>query len=342
MSIGDPQSKWTRPTQAVRLTGLGFDVMSVQSPEGLCPYCFKSYKRGEWTAWAAGIIKGHVDCIEAAWQARSLIIGPMGAHNRTGRFLARARSAEDSWEALRGAGTIIGPVECFMDQRFEHECLGQYNICAARCDGCISRSLCRDYTKMMPSLERKVFERGKSKWPTLYEDDQEALKDRPMEYEEFDCMGSYEKENEDHDDCRCCEDADECKRVTERADAKAKILAQLKYGQPGPVPLVGRDFFECEHFQPIRIAVLVMHERSRPSPRQALEMEKSEFLDLVEKQWEGMAAKALADWKRKNGRNLPFCPEHIFLETKMLKVENRAFLRELWLVCPGTGIKRGI
>lgn len=477
MAIGDP-----KPTEQVnRLGKRGFSTFNAQKTEGICAYCLNPFQRGQWTAWAPGIVKGHAHCIEAAWQASRLIIGPSAAHNRPGCMLAHCRPADESWEALKAVGAIIGPMECLVDQRLDRECFGRYNIVAARCDGCDSRLRCRHFAAelatvnsgsgrwgrmehtfgeikklakehnlaiitakqprkhgaMKPGLEelyspagsRPVMEcfgrhmlKGEECRTCGYRKNcaKEALDERHRivencleghgdldcencKVDEHCCFGrAWESPDETCDNCLITED---CKQVwemnqdvppeksfnewrkphcnsaglqcngnpgegdvcsapgcyydghnsKEERTPQQIAYAQMYGGQPYPATMAacakpdeeesleGQTIItkgpidgipSCEHFVPERIAVLVMHERSRPNQEMGeREMGVENYRQALERQWDAMAAKALADWKRENGRNLPICPVHKFLTTYVKKVKNRRFLRELYLVC---------
>jgi len=366
------------------LKSFGFKTLQTDMVvyRGKCPYCGEHYRGGQGTAWSNGIAKGHDVCIRAAYQDCTLILSPIAPLHRSGSHLAHCRSAEDSWKALQAVGATGGPIERLADQRLERECFGQYNLVAARCDGCDSRLRCRHYT-----AESSVLASASGRWARAQHTFEELRKiaveknisvmtaaqarayvaGTPMK----DCFGKHMLYGES---CRNCGYRQACEKETRVRHTDEPFNEWRKphcspssglqcNGDPGqndvcsepgchyaghnsPDEPKERETIitkpgavdgipSCEHFPPERIAVLVMHERSRPGHRMALEMEKKEYLALVEKQWEDMAAKALADWKRKQKGDLPICPVHKFLTTHMRKMRDRAFLRELYLVCPG-------
>jgi hypothetical protein len=64
----------------------------------------------------------------------------------------------------------------YADPRMGITCYGSWDKDDGGCAGCPVGEVCKVFTQDAPSMQRRVFEKGKDKWPTLHKEDQRSLK----------------------------------------------------------------------------------------------------------------------------------------------------------------------
>jgi hypothetical protein len=211
----------------------------------------------------------------------------MGSARRDKLLLARSLSAKESSCIGAALGRRQLPPELYRDDRPQVESTGKH--------------------PPQETMERKVFEKGKDKWPTLHADDAEARAHAQLHYGQPSPNPPSPKDTP--------------------TGAEAATLRN-----------------RCSVFKPQSIGFLVIGKERQPSEKCVKEMTAWGAAEAIEREWQKLVEEKLKHLKTVC-RELPYCPEHggqwsngrtlsaVLVPIRMVDGNIAGWTRQLWWVC---------